>query len=609
MAQEIASSTKLDTDAHHASAQHAMNPPIPSRNKKRRQRRKKKSTDETAAVSTNSAPGSTLETKTKDAVVIDYKAPGDIDFNDPLVAEFTSVFQKYTLPGSNTKLEEYLGRSTQDPLTTTGNETKQPNLVADHGDLSPRHSDEEESGPGDYTLGKQLSKNRLRRLHRMTVAELKQKTVKPEVVDWVDTTAPYPILLAALKGYRNAVPVPQHWSRKRKYLQGKRGLEKAPFDLPNFIKDTGIQDVRESLKDKEGAQQTKTKMRERIRPKIGKVGVDYQKLHDAFFVFQTKPPMTIHGDLYYEGKEFETKAKEYQPGELSEELRTALNIPPLAPPPWLINMQRYGPPPNYPNLVIPGLNAPIPQGAQWGFHPGGWGKAPVDEFNRPLYGNVFQNNTINTAPLGIPIERELWGEFESEESASEEESEAESMESEIESMAEEEAEETELEGRVEPITELGDGGISTVGGLRSVPAGLETPDHIELRKATPQGSEPRRPLYQVLQQQSAAISGFMGSQHKYTMAVPEISQGKPDRSVAGSGVQLALDPSEMESLTEASLRARYEATVQGENAQDQHEDFSDLVAEHTTKQARKRKNLGKQAGPDNTKKKYREFKF
>jgi splicing factor 3B subunit 2 len=69
-------------------------------------------------------------------------------------------------------------------------------------------------------------------------------------------------------------------------------------------------------------------------------------------------------------------------------------------------MQRFGPPPSYPTLRIPGLNAPIPEGyvddafcviiyahslfsAQWGFHPGGWGKPPLDEYNRPLYGDVF----------------------------------------------------------------------------------------------------------------------------------------------------------------------------------------------------------------------------
>ena len=31
----------------------------------------------------------------------------------------------------------------------------------------------------------------------------------------------------------------------------------------------------------------------------------------------------------------------------------------------------------------------ITYSAQWGFHPGGWGKPPLDEYNRPLYGDVF----------------------------------------------------------------------------------------------------------------------------------------------------------------------------------------------------------------------------
>lgn len=66
---------------------------------------------------------------------------------------------------------------------------------------------------------------------------------------------------------------------------------------------------------------------------------------------------------YYEGKEFETSLKEKRPGDLSPELVDALSIPPLAPPPWLISMQRFGPPPSYPTLRIPGLNAPIPEGS------------------------------------------------------------------------------------------------------------------------------------------------------------------------------------------------------------------------------------------------------
>ena len=51
-------------------------------------------------------------------------------------------------------------------------------------------------------------------------------------------------------------------------------------------------------------------------------------------------------------------------------------------------MQRYGPPPSYPNLKIPGLNAPIPEGCSFGYHAGGWGKPPVDETGKIDYSRV-----------------------------------------------------------------------------------------------------------------------------------------------------------------------------------------------------------------------------
>lgn len=73
------------------------------------------------------------------------------------------------------------------------------------------------------------------------------------------------------------------------------------------------------------------------------------------------------------------KVKAKVPGHLSDELKRALGMVDGVPPPWLLSMQRYGPPPAYPNLKIPGLNAPIPEGASFGYHPGGWGKPPVDE--------------------------------------------------------------------------------------------------------------------------------------------------------------------------------------------------------------------------------------
>lgn len=66
--------------------------------------------------------------------------------------------------------------------------------------------------------------------------------------------------------------------------------------------------------------------------------------------------MTIHGDIYFEGKEEEFKNKNYRPGKISPSLRQALGIADYCPPPWLINMQRYGPPPSYPHLRIFGMN-------------------------------------------------------------------------------------------------------------------------------------------------------------------------------------------------------------------------------------------------------------
>ena len=68
-------------------------------------------------------------------------------------------------------------------------------------------------------------------------------------------------------------------------------------------------------------------MRERARPKLGRIDIDYQKLHDAFFKWQTKPPMTKMGELYYEGKELEAQMMSKKPGQLSDELRIALGMP------------------------------------------------------------------------------------------------------------------------------------------------------------------------------------------------------------------------------------------------------------------------------------------
>ena len=151
--------------------------------------------------------------------------------------------------------------------------------------------------------------------------------------------------------------------------------------------------MRNAIDEDEGGMNAKRKNRTRVAPKMGALDVDYRTLYDAFFKHQNRASiqdkLTGFGDLYYEGKEFETqKSSDIQVGgSLSESLRDALGMTAEnSPPTWLINMQRYGPPPSYPNLKIPGLNAPLPAGCSYGYHLNGWGKPSVDPMGRPLFG-------------------------------------------------------------------------------------------------------------------------------------------------------------------------------------------------------------------------------
>ncbi|XP_032533517.1 splicing factor 3B subunit 2 [Chiroxiphia lanceolata] len=405
------------------------------RNRKRRNRKKKKRGGRGAAREgppTPTPPKGDPETpgETPPEVEIEYVTE-EPEIYDPNFVFFKRIFEAFKLTDDVKKDKEKEPERAERAENAGAPRKKGPEdgTRGSDGDSSEDEQEKKQEVP-------KLSKKKLRRMNRFTVAELKQLVARPDVVEMHDVTAQDPKLLVHLKATRNSVPVPRHWCFKRKYLQGKRGIEKPPFELPEFIKRTGIQEMREALQEKEEQKTMKSKMREKVRPKMGKIDIDYQKLHDAFFKWQTKPKLTIHGDLYYEGKEFETRLKEKKPGDLSDELRIALGMPvgPNAhkvPPPWLIAMQRYGPPPSYPNLKIPGLNSPIPEGCSFGYHAGGWGKPPVDETGKPLYGDVFGTNAaeFQTKEEEEEIDRTPWGELEpSDEESSEEEEEEESDE-------------------------------------------------------------------------------------------------------------------------------------------------------------------------------------
>mmetsp|Transcript_27064 Transcript_27064/g.57437 ORF Transcript_27064/g.57437 Transcript_27064/m.57437 type:complete len:667 (+) Transcript_27064:235-2235(+) len=332
----------------------------------------------------------TLTPKISDEIEVDYVAPDVMEGVEVEDDEaFKAVVERFKHVEPEEKPEEDEDEEDK-PRRRTRPKTSLLEEAAD--------SDDEEK-KGD------LSKKKRKLEARVSVAELKTSVKRPDVVEVWDTTAADPRLLVYLKAYRNTVTVPRHWSSKRKYMAGKRGVEKPPFKLPEFIEATGIAKIRQAILEKQADRSLKGKSRDKAHPKMGKLDIDYQVLHDAFFKFAKPPKLSKHNDLYYEGKEYEAKLASKRPGQLSAALKEALGMEEGAPPPWLFNMQRYGPPPAYPNLKIPGLNAPIPQGADYGFHPGGWGKPPVDEFGQPLYGDFRHQEEA-----AEPEDATLWGE-------------------------------------------------------------------------------------------------------------------------------------------------------------------------------------------------------
>ncbi|KAJ6581344.1 DUF382-domain-containing protein [Mycena capillaripes] len=558
---------------------------IKSKNQLRRLKQKQRRTTavENPPQDTNGAAESTDAMNVDDDDNVEYVSE-QLDANGSVLEAFSDVFARFQLPPE----ESAQGRE--------HTHTKGEIIYSDDDMASEGDSDAEV---------KPISKKKQRKLSRLTVAELKRLVKKPEVVEWTDVTAADPRLLLHLKSQRNTIPIPIHWSAKRDYLQGKRGIEKPPFQLPAYIADTGIATMRDAVKEKEAGMSLKAKTRERVQPKMGKVDIDYQKLHDAFFKFQTKPPVTGFGEMYYEGKEFETSLKEKRPGDLSPELVEALSIPPLAPPPWLISMQRFGPPPSYPTLRIPGLNAPIPEGAQWGFHPGGWGKPPLDEYNRPLYGDVFGVlPKAGDTDMGEPIDKNLWGELEPEEEEEEDESSAEGSDSEDETPAP-------ADGLQTPS------GLETPSGMASVvstvASGLETPDFLELRKgraASEAYDAGPRSLYQVVPERQTNVRGLMGSERGYDVSavashanLPVLGEERSTRRKA-NGVDVSIDAAELEGLSEEELRRKYDAHSRGSaGVPGTREDFSDFVAKEVAARSKKQKEK------DRDSKKGKEFKF
>lgn len=290
------------------------------------------------------------------------------------VSEFAEIVNKFYVPIKGSKANE--------------NETN-----------SDSDLDGEEISIGKKEEKRKSKKERKNHKYKLRVADLKLMTNKPELVETWDITAPDPVFLIYLKGVKNSVQVPKHWCNKRKYLQNRRGIAFNTFMLPDYINATGVSKFRDP--DLIDNRILKVKAKDKVNPKINKLDLDYNLLYDAFFIHQTKPKLSMIGDIYYEGKEFSNKMSLYKPGRISEKLRAALGMTESMLPPWLLNMQRFGPPQAYPNLRIPGINCQELSAAT----PNLW-KPPIQDKSKVFVYNTKLNKGQGNALWGEMIEKE-----------------------------------------------------------------------------------------------------------------------------------------------------------------------------------------------------------
>lgn len=267
------------------------------------------------------------------------------DAHPNLLEEYASVFERFEPKDPDS--EETLALSTASGYAVDSD--------SDSGSDSDNNSDSDSDL--DSQSNRPVSKRQLRKINRIPIADLKSSTSRPLAVEWFDVDAPDPYMVVKLKTLPNAVDVPSHWQQKKDYLSSKRGVERPPFKLPKYIADTGISDMRNHDEDS-----LKKLQRDRVQPKMGKLDIDYQKLHDAFFKYQTKPKLLAFGEVYYEGRE-KIDANRHQiqhmrPGKISRDLRAAVGLPEndKSAPPWVVLMNEFGKPPAYSHCIIPGVD-------------------------------------------------------------------------------------------------------------------------------------------------------------------------------------------------------------------------------------------------------------
>lgn len=311
----------------------------------------------------------------------------------------------YTLAPAPAMVEDVVAAEQQEETDNTGSAAASPNgneAASTAAALTGKEkSGAQENEEGDRVVLPSLEageKNRARtasalagrKHHKMSWEELKVLAAEKfgpaatEIVGEHDGNTMDPLFTVRMKMEPHTVAVPNHWKVQRTFLSRQADREEAVGIVPAEVAALGIEKIR-ATKDK------KANPNQIAFISCFMTGTPLQRK-------SYQVDLTEAGDVFYEGK---WRAKTHPtPGVLSARLRQALGIGTTAPPPWLYSMQAMRRlPPAYPDIRIPGLNAPIPAGGQWGQGEGQWGEPPRGENNAFLFPGVRDEVTAAGAAL------------------------------------------------------------------------------------------------------------------------------------------------------------------------------------------------------------------
>ena len=292
----------------------------------------------------------------------------------------------FVLPPAETeiekKIEERLTAQSKDSAEVTAADN-----ISDNLDGSGKDTADLIYGDSNQQNMSEIKKRR--RSVRITVEELKSSVTVEEArfVEFHDANAHDPQFLVKLKAMPNTIPVPRHWWQKSLFLKDQIDRMETDAVMPAFLEKTGVA---------------------AMRPENAKV--DPHALALPFVAGHPRLPLSAYGDVFYDGKDLRARFRRFRPGVLSERLRNALGMTLNAPPPWIYGMQKLGRlPPAYPQLIIPGLNAPIPAGAKWGKSKGSWGEPARDQDGNLIFPGVVDHTKSNLKTNEAEVTAALWG--------------------------------------------------------------------------------------------------------------------------------------------------------------------------------------------------------